>query len=562
MRRSPILAAALALALPLDPAPAAACGGFFCNNGLPVNQQAERIVFAKEPDGAVTAVIQISYEGPAERFAWLLPVAGAPDIAVSSNAAFDRLQQATNPRYTMTTEVVGRCEGDPVRDDLGLAIGAVDLGGTDLGRPASAPVTVIDEGSVGPYDVVLVRVDPGAEDRVEVAIAWLRDNGYDVPAVGAEVLRPYLEAEMNLLAFRLTKGNVTGAIRPVRLSFGRGLPSIPIRPTAVAAEPDMGVLVWVLGESRAVPSNYRSLELNEAYLDWFRPATSYEAVVTRAANEAGGQGFVTEMSGPARDLGEVIWPTVDATRWLRLRTNDWTGREGELLAFVGPFLELDGMREVLAATLEPPEGVEMDDLLACVSCYFSRRDADVPGLEPTRFLEAIGTQVVAPLQEAKALFERAAVQTRFYTTMSAGDMTVDPVFDFNADLGPVSNRHAARRVIECTPDVSRADAPWRVELASGDVVRGTGQAWPFDPARDGMPANARVARLGASGEGDVVEDNAQEIRSALAAHNATVPSALFRDSGACAAGPSGPAAGFGALALVFAALGLRRRRRL
>ena len=39
--------------------PAQACGGFFCSQQAPVNQAAERIVFADNGDGTITAVIQI-----------------------------------------------------------------------------------------------------------------------------------------------------------------------------------------------------------------------------------------------------------------------------------------------------------------------------------------------------------------------------------------------------------------------------------------------------------------------------------------------------------------------
>ena len=41
--------------------PAAACGGFFCSQQQPVNQAAERIIFADNGDGTITAVIQILY---------------------------------------------------------------------------------------------------------------------------------------------------------------------------------------------------------------------------------------------------------------------------------------------------------------------------------------------------------------------------------------------------------------------------------------------------------------------------------------------------------------------
>ena len=81
-----------ALVVAAYPAPAHACGGFFCDNSQPVNQAAERIIFSQSPTGEVTAVIQIQYQGPSERFAWLLPVTGSPEIGVSSDAAFSRLQ--------------------------------------------------------------------------------------------------------------------------------------------------------------------------------------------------------------------------------------------------------------------------------------------------------------------------------------------------------------------------------------------------------------------------------------------------------------------------------------
>src|SRR5262245_52069190 len=81
---------------------AEACGGLFCSSTNPVNQAAERIIFAQEGD-QTTAVIEIQYQGPSERFAWVLPVPGVPEIGVSSRQALDRLQQTTNPVYSFNT---------------------------------------------------------------------------------------------------------------------------------------------------------------------------------------------------------------------------------------------------------------------------------------------------------------------------------------------------------------------------------------------------------------------------------------------------------------------------
>src|SRR5687768_4263170 len=91
---------------------ARACGGFFCSAAQPVNQAAERIVFAHNSDGTVTAVIEIMYQGPSESFSWLLPISSVPEgdqIAVASKSSFDRLQSATNPQYSLTTRIEGEC---------------------------------------------------------------------------------------------------------------------------------------------------------------------------------------------------------------------------------------------------------------------------------------------------------------------------------------------------------------------------------------------------------------------------------------------------------------------
>ncbi len=551
------LAAALCASALVLPAPAAACGGFFCDSAQPVNQQAERIIFARQPDGSVTAVIQIQYKGPSEKFAWMLPVAGSPEVAVSSNAAFDRLQAASNPLYTLNTQVEGTC-----RDGDTRSVSATDSNnsGGGNGGDNEGGVTVVDSGSVGPYDYVIIALDPEAMDLVAVAITWLKENGYDVPELGAAVLRPYLEGGMNLLTFKLTKGNKVGSIRPVKLSFGQGLPSIPIRPTAVAAQPDMGVMVWVLGEHRAVPANYRSLELNDALINWLNPNLNYNDVVIRAANEAKGQGFVTEHAGSAKELGLNLWQPWEEQAWQTLKKSDWTQREGELISALGNFAALDGMRELFSEFLVPPRGVSEDDFYGCLSCYVEYNAADIQGLEPAAFLAKMQTNVIDPLVDTQKLFKTAKMSTRLYTTMSAHEMTVDPLFDFNPDLPMVSNLHQADRIIECSQYVDQADAPWRIELANGQTVRGKGTAWPFATDTEAMPANARISRLGNRGKGEVVEDNVATIKQALAEHNKTIRGPK-RDAGCSVRGDASASAMSGMMLAAGLSLLIARRRR-
>src|SRR5262245_21454042 len=99
---------------------AEACGGLFCNSAQPVNQAAERILFVENGDGTVTAVIEIKYQGPSESFSWVLPVPGVPVVGVSAASAFDRIQAATNPQYTLQT-TFEQCPGDRDNGGFGTA---------------------------------------------------------------------------------------------------------------------------------------------------------------------------------------------------------------------------------------------------------------------------------------------------------------------------------------------------------------------------------------------------------------------------------------------------------
>ena len=246
------------------PAPASACGGFFCDNSAPVVQQAERIIFVKNADGSVTAVVQIQYTGPSERFAWVLPVPGTPEVGVSSNQVFNALSAGTAPSYVLNTTIEGTCRTSGFADggvaaDSSLAV--------DAASDSGSAVTVVDEGSVGPFDWVLISLDASAPDPADAAVTWLMDNSYDVAPSGRELLGPYLADGMNLIAFRLSKQATAGEIQPIRLTYDAPYAMIPIKLTVVATQPDMPVFVWVPGEGRAVLTNYLSLRLNDALIN-------------------------------------------------------------------------------------------------------------------------------------------------------------------------------------------------------------------------------------------------------------------------------------------------------
>ena len=521
--RSTIATVGACLVAAFTPASAAACGGFFCDQAQPVNQAAEGIIFAQNDDGTVTAVIQIKYQGPSQSFSWLLPISSVPksdaDIGVASNLAFQRLQTATNPAYTLTTKIEGTCRPDK-GGPLGSAGAAAAAEGGSGGEADSVGgVTVEASGVVGSFEWTVISLDKSLPNPADVAVSWLTENGYDVPGSAPKLLASYLQQGLYLLALRLTKGASVGSIRPIILTYEGTHPSIPVKLTAVAANDDMGVLTWVLGKSRAVPQNYLSLELNEARINWFNANSNYNSVVIDAANDAGGQGFVTEFSGSSSTLKSQIWTLSDETNWSSFKTTTFTTAAAFFNRAYPMYSAFDGFWDATRAAVTLPSGVSFAQLQTCPSCY-----ANQISFTPATYLAELDKTVIQPVKRVQDLIDAHPQLTRMYTTLSADEMTLDPLFDFNADLPKVSNVHSAVRVIECNSHVGFGQAPWRIELPQGGVLRGTAAqvgSWPAELSQ--LPPNRLIVRAGQSGPGKVVEDNSDQINESLTAYNAGLP---------------------------------------
>lgn len=523
-----------------------ACGGFFCSQVQPVNQAAERIIFANNGDGTQTAVIEIMYQGPSKNFSWLLPISSVPmgdQIKVASDIAFQRLQAATNPQYSLTTTVEGTCKSSPPGGTATGAGGTASVGPVEAGGEGGADdgggVHVEASGVVGAFDWTVISLDTSVSDPASAAVTWLGDQGFDVPAGAPDLLGPYLADGLYLLALKLTKGSDVGSIRPIVLTYKGDNASIPIKLTAVSANDNMGVMTWLLGDSRAVPQNYLSLELNEARVNWFNASTNYNDLVTEAADDAGGQGFVTELAGPTDALSNAVWSAYDDQTWNYVSTRTYASFTDVIETTEGYYGSFDGYWDAVQAVVTLPDGVTFDDFKQCPSCYGSQ--IQVP---PSQLMDKLQELVIDPIKDVQTLISSHQHVTRLYTTMSADEMSLDPVFTFNPDLPDESNVHTATRVIECSPDIYEYEAPWRIELPQGGVVRGTASdvgTWPADFAT--QPPNRIITRQSDSGQGKTIEDNSDTIDAALDTYNATKPPAPSSDNGGADASGGGGGSG-------------------
>lgn len=278
------------LAIMLLARPLHACGGLFCRNN-PVDQNAERIIFTQNGDGTVTAIVQIEYTGFDEDFSWILPLPepiGNEDIAVPETAvtAFTELELATNPVFI-----------PPPAPECAQVMMSVDM----AEGAAPAGVEVFAEGEVGPYGFVVV----GSANPDELT-NWLIDNGYRVTPEMEPLIDVYVQEGFVFLAMRLAPEFGVQDIAPIAITYPSEAPMIPLRLTAVAANPDMAVITWVFAEQQAVPANYGHFEIDDSEITFFTfGGTNYRQLMGEKANEMGGRAFITEYAAPTSETAFV-----------------------------------------------------------------------------------------------------------------------------------------------------------------------------------------------------------------------------------------------------------------
>ena len=569
------LAAATSALILTTPLAAFACGGFFCNNSAPVNQAAEDILFAVEGD-EIEAHVAVQYTGPSEEFAWIVPTPSRPEVGVSSTAVFRQLYNVAGVRFNLTYREIGECDWDTRGGGAGgadSAGGFADAGTAEDGA-GDPGVVVVEQSSVGPYDFAVLQAT-----SAEPLFDWLEANDYDIPRGVMPFVEPYLlmDDDMHFVAFRLTKDADAGDIAPITLRYTAEQPVIPIQLTAVAADPDLGIRTFILGDHRSVPENYPHVHINEARIDWLSGGSNYDAIVTEAMDEAGGQGFATEYAGAASLLDDMFWndmiaETVESATALSDPAMYWDQMQQALmrLGLQGDPIILELLQEYIPIPerLES-EGIEPQWFYNCIECY--AEEGDFEDFDPEAFTAALDERIFEPMRHAQDLFDGAAYLSSLYTTMSADEMTLDPAFTFNPDMDDVSNNRNAELITDCGDGRRYEDAPRTLRLSDGREIRmGTwGESWAGsggggDTADlDGLPAAERIEETGASGQAVVIDDRAPEINAELEAHNEVYDAEVARrernDDG-CAAAGGGAGGGAGALALLGLAAALRRRR--
>ncbi len=555
---------------------ARACGGLFCNSRppdpfapLPVAQNGENVVFSitKDPAGGaptLVAHIQIMYTGDAAKFSWVVPVDAAPDLGVGTDSLFSSLARVTQPQFQPTYITDGSCLPPPQGFGSGGSVGAFPAGtggASASGGPGGAMgsgVTVSFQGAVGPFDAAVIKSD----DPVALKM-WLSDNGYVVSDAAAALIDVYVREGKFFVALKLLNGVGVRSIQPIVLTFRGTEPCVPLRLTAIAANPDMPVTLWVLGDRRAVPKGFFEIKIDEARVDWANRGSNYfgpNGLVSQAANEAGGDAFVAEYAGTSAIArgsvyvnGQYNLATLQAAMtppaYVQQVISMGLSSDAQMLPLLSQYIPMpDAVRAM---------GVTESQFYGNLSLYWAQ--FAFPPYDLAGLTTAISTSIIKPRQDAQMMIDAHPYLTRLNTFISPEEMDKDPLFFVNEDLPDVANIHTATFRTMCgNMDFMQCNAPVRLELTDGRMawVRAgststtTCQNRGFDLAPlASLPALEFAWDRETTGEGTRVVDNTAMIQAGMVANNRAYAKeeAMFPTptSAVTAGGPGGAGPGTG-----------------
>ncbi len=466
-----------------NPAPAEACGGFFCSN-VPMEQAGERIVFGVH-EGRVTAHIQINYQGEAPDFGWVVPLSAVPDFSVGPLRLFEELDWRTRPQWNVdwNYDEVGDCAfmNMPMSASAGGAAEAEEDGGG---------VEILFEEEVGPYDIkVLSAKDASA------LLDWLEEHDFDQAPGSLPLIDHYLQLDMVFAAVKLSRDAEVGEIQPLVLEMDSAEACVPLVLTRIAALPDMPIQIWMLGDHRAVPTNWFDVEVNHAKIDWFDNGSNYVEVATQAVNEAAGHGFITEFAGTIDMDNSLIWEDQyntaalsdigDPSQFLDAMLNQSFPRDAQTQGLIRKHIPMPDPQDLPEDCDEESEYYNWNKE-TCISQYAPEGWV----FDSAAFAADLQERIVDPLEAAQELLDRHPYKTRLFTTVSEHEMTRDPRFDYNSDLPDVDAYHTAQGTGECGEDgqlhnVTLTFEDGRTAFYEGPIELGFGGGVPVAPGSGG-----------------------------------------------------------------------------
>lgn len=362
-----------------------------------------------------------------------------------------------------------------------------------------------------------------AQSPSEIA-AWVADRGYETDRLNEAILQSYLEEDHAILAVEVTVpahltslSSSINELQPISVTYAGDAISAPLQLAASAESISGKLTVWIAAEHRAIPENYLHVHLNQARLSWpdvyglfgWGPS-NYDEILSEAIAEAGHHAFSTEYAAERAARADRAESSIDLES---LRNPENLGafmgdlrRKGihsrgqldlKLLQLLRQHVPIPDavLEEIKREDIDPltPLGWDFWNVYShaeefqtavfhpyAESQFYSYPNRYEDFYENERFdfsgfVDDWVTYVHAPKTKVQQALAARPYLTRLTTFVFPDQTKMDPVFNFNPDLGPVSLYNLGRLGFECRGSENEgydiSDLIAVVGLEGGQILR-------------------------------------------------------------------------------------------
>ena len=281
------------------------CGFYVAQADGDLFNKASKVAVARKGHRTVVTMAN-DYQGDLSEFAIVVPVPeviGREQVHISNPDILTRLDQFSAPRLAEYYDD-SPCAQEPafaMYEDASSEILQETVVVTASGRESAFGVTVEDEYSAGEYDILILSAEEAGG-----LLAWLTENGYQLPEGAERILNSYIRAEMKFFVAKvnLLKRAESGTefLRPISIAFEDEDFALPIRLGTLNADGSQDLIAFMLSSNgRVETSNYRTRKIptNEDVPLFIKEQPGsfgefYKALFDYQVKRAGGSGVFLE----------------------------------------------------------------------------------------------------------------------------------------------------------------------------------------------------------------------------------------------------------------------------
>ena len=264
MKRTLFAAALASIVAGSTPALLGFCGFYVAKADTKLFNRASQVVLVRDGDRTVMTMAN-DFEGAPKEFAVVIPVPtflARDQIHVGDKALVDHLDAYSAPRLVEYFDA-NPCERRMFDSMMPFAAARAPAAqAKDAASLAKAlGVTIEATYTVGEYDILILSAQQSAGLE-----AWLRQNGYRIPAGASEVIGTYLKQNMRFFVAKVNLAEQArlgfSYLRPLQVAYESPKFMLPIRLGMVNAAGPQELFVYALTRNgRVETTNYRTVKL-------------------------------------------------------------------------------------------------------------------------------------------------------------------------------------------------------------------------------------------------------------------------------------------------------------